>query len=63
VSDLFLNWRFGGTFVQWGRSGFRLSRMPNRPAPGEAWVSIYQGRWQFALLLLALVMGVLWVAS
>lgn len=46
---------------QWGF--WRLSRVPGRPAQGEGLVEIYQGRVQFALVLLAIVVAILWGAS
>jgi hypothetical protein len=77
MSNLWLNWRFGGWFfqvVRWddwkpwlqrraiGRP-WRFERVPGRPAKGEGLVSIYQGRVPFALLLMAIVLVVLELAS
>lgn len=77
MSNLCINWRFGGLFVQlnrwhdwwlWMRGRtigrpWRVERVPGRPAQGEAWMAFYQGRAYAALLLLALVLAVLAVAS
>lgn len=61
MSDLFINWRFGGLFVQLGRSRVRFSRAPGRPRGGEPWVEFYQGR-RYAVLLAVLLAVAVYVA-
>lgn len=75
MSSLIINWRFGCWFLQvepwadWlrnrrtGRRNVTLTAVPGRPKRGEALVSIYQGRAYAALLMLAMVLLVLWIAS
>lgn len=70
MSSLWLNWRFGGWFVQvnrlsaWRYQGWgRVSHVPGRPKQGEGWVSIYEGRATAALVVLLAVVAVIWAAQ